>query len=189
MLRSRIVRGLRLILPLGALGLLSVLFLLGRSPEPDAAIPYATDTSAADLERGAGMTGADYAGVTRDGTRLRLAADHAVPSGSDGAATGLRLSWDSPGGLTAELTAPDAQIAEGRVHLTGGVRLTTSTGWSLSAPEAVAETAADRLDATGGVAAEAPFGRVTADALRLTRSPQGTHVLDLNGRVRLVYHP
>lgn len=42
MLRTSIVRLLRVILPLAALALLSVLFLLARKPDPQAAIPYAS---------------------------------------------------------------------------------------------------------------------------------------------------
>ena len=39
--RSVIVAWLRVLLPLGALAVLSTLFLLSRKPDPDAAIPYA----------------------------------------------------------------------------------------------------------------------------------------------------
>ena len=53
--RTRIVRWLRVILPLVALAILSVLFLLGRSPDPEARIPYA-EGRIADLARSRGIT-------------------------------------------------------------------------------------------------------------------------------------
>ena len=43
-MRSRIVAWLRVLLPLAALAILSTLFLLGRKPDPDDAIPMPRST-------------------------------------------------------------------------------------------------------------------------------------------------
>ena len=52
-----------------------------------------------------------------------------------------------------------------------------------------ADTATDRLSAPAQVAALAPFGRLTAGGMVLSRGPDGAHVLELNGGVRLLYQP
>lgn len=190
MLRSRVVAWLRVLLPLAALVILSTLFLAGRRPDPDAAIPYAT-VDAEDRARNPRMTAPDFATVTGDGSELTLRADHATPdaSGEGGAASGMRLTWRAPTGLAADLTAPQARLEGGQIALGGGVRLTTSDGWALTAPEIRADTGADRIEAAGGLDGFAPMGRITAGRMDMRRDGQGDHVLDLTGGVRLIYQP
>ena len=114
--RSVIVAWLRVLLPLGALAILSTLFLLSRRPDPDAAIPYAS-VDAEELARHPRVTAPSYAGVTADGAALTLTAESVTPAGRDpeqgGSASGLRLDWRGADGLTAELTAPQAEIGKG----------------------------------------------------------------------------
>ncbi|WP_299362998.1 hypothetical protein [uncultured Paracoccus sp.] len=191
-LRSRIVRGLRVVFPLAALGILSLLFLLARQPSGDRAIPY-VEADAEALAQKTGMTAPRFAGVTRDGAQLALRAAQAVPEGEggdgEGSARDVVLDWQARDGLTARLVAADGSVADGLIHLSGGVTMTTSTGWKVTAPVVEASTGADRIVAPARVSAEAPFGTVDAAAMDLRRQPDGTHVLDLNGGVRLLYRP
>lgn len=193
--RSVIVAWLKVLLPLAALAILSTLFLLPRRPDPEAAIPYAS-VDAEELARHPRITAPSYAGVTPDGAALTLTADSITPAGQDagggGSASGLRLVWRGADGLAAELTAPHAEVGDGAIHLDGGVELTTSSGWSLAAPQMEAATDRSRIAVTGGVDARAPFGAITAEAATL--QPAGTgdpphHLLDFTGGVRLLYRP
>ena len=59
------------------------------------------------------------------------------------------------GGLTADLTAPRAGLADGLIGLRGGVRMTTSSGWRMDAPSVDAATDRSLIRATGRVEAEA----------------------------------
>lgn len=192
--RSVIVAWLRVLLPLAALAVLSTLFLLSRKPDPEGALPYAS-VDAEDLARQPRITAPSYAGVTPDGAALTLTADSITPAGrtpeAGGSASGLRLGWRGPDGLTAELTAPQAEIGGGAIHLDGGVEASTSSGWRFAAPRVVAETDRSRLQATGGVTAQAPFGEVTAERVTLERGPEDAphHLLNFTGRVRLLYRP
>ena len=53
-MRSRVVAWLRVLLPLAALAILSTLFLLPKSHDPDAAIPYAdVDADRMEMSRNA----------------------------------------------------------------------------------------------------------------------------------------
>lgn len=196
--RTRIVRWLRVLLPLAALAILSTLFLLGRKPGETPNIPYAR-VDAEDMARDPRMIAPEYAAVTPDGARISVNAAEATPDpAAGGGVSSLRLSWQAADGLTADLTAPDAAFgeAEGGVSLTGGVRMTTSSGWVVTAPRIDAAGDRSRLTAGEGVAAEAPFGQLTAGAMELRRAdpatggaPPDSHVLNFTGGVRLIYQP
>lgn len=186
-LRSRVVRALRVLLPLAALGVLSVLFLLARNPSPEIAIPY-VEADGSDLTQRSGMTAPRFAGVSSDGARVTLSAARADPSGERASAEDLALEWAAPD-LTATLRAGSGTVDGDTIRLDGGARMTTSTGWTLSAPSFTADTAASRITAPADVQASAPFGTVEAGSLSLSRREDGDHVLDLNGGVRLLYRP
>lgn len=189
--RTRIVRWLRVLLPLAALALLSTLFLFSREPEAESRIPYA-DVDAEAMARDPRLVAPDYAGVTEDGARLTLrASTAAVPgAGAGGDAQDLRLDWQRADGLTAELTAPEGGLAEGRVSLGGGVRMQTSSGWEITSPRIDAATDRSEVEATEGVDATAPFGALSAGRMRLAPdAPDGPAVLNFSGGVRLIYQP
>lgn len=189
--RTRIVRGLRVVLPLAALGILSTLFLLGREPGADPNIPYA-QVDAEDMAREPRMTAPRYAGVTPDGATILLNAEEASVDPADGRLRALQLDWQAPGegGLTAHLDAPLAETRPESIHLSGGVGMRTSSGWTMTAPDVLAQITGDRIAAGGGVEATAPFGRIEAEAAELVPDAAGAgHVLNFTGGVRLLYQP
>lgn len=199
--RTRLVGALKVILPLGALVLLSTMFLISDRADPDAAIPYA-EVDVADLARDPRLTSPTWAGTAADGSALTLRAGQAVP-GADNAVTvqGLALKLETPQGLQADVLAGTGGVAAdgARIDLTGGVRMNTSTGYSLETDSLRADTAASTLTSGGPVTAIAPFGKLTAGGLTLApRPPAATaqtpdtphaHVLDFTGGVRLIYLP
>ncbi|WBU56448.1 hypothetical protein [Paracoccus sediminicola] len=188
-MRSRIVAWLRVLLPLAALVILSTLFLLSRSPNPDDAIPYA-DVDAEALARDPRMTRPEFAGVTDGGAAVTLTAERATPAQSDtGAAETLRMTWRAPEGLAADLTAPRGEVDGQSVRLSGGVRVTTSDGWAMTVPQVDSDLRADLITGTGGLTAFAPLGRIDANSMEISRDDEGAHVLNLSGDVRLVYQP
>ena len=131
--------------------------------------------------------------VTDDGAELSLSASEATPPGQGaGAARDVRLDWRRKDGLTADLTAPRAGLADGLIGLRGGVRMTTSSGWRMDAPSVDAATDRSLIRATGGVEAEAPFGSIRADRMDLQPKREdgaGGAVLNFSGSVRLIYQP
>ncbi|MTH63030.1 LPS export ABC transporter periplasmic protein LptC [Paracoccus shanxieyensis] len=191
MLRSRIVAWLRVILPLAALALLSVLFLLGRKPTPDATIPYA-NVDPQDLAERQAVTNPTYTGVTSNGSQLTIAGTEAVPGKSgEGSVTDVRLTLRAPDGRAADVTAGTAQLQDGQVTLGEGVRMTTADGWIVTAPEFHAAVSEGTLSADREVNVRAPFGDLTAGQMELrpTAPENPDHVLDLKGGVRLIYRP
>jgi lipopolysaccharide export system protein LptC len=191
MARSRIVAWLRVILPLTALAILSVLFLLGRKPDPEASIPYA-DVDRRELAGRQLVTSPHYAGVTEDGTRISVTGDEAVP-GKDGggSATAVHMTLLARDGRAADVRAGAASFVGDQVWLGESARMTTADGWVLTAPEFLGSTSAGTVVANSDVHVLAPFGELTAGRaeFRPLGDGSGDHVLDLNGGVRLIYRP
>jgi len=189
--RTRIVRWLRVVLPLVALAMLSTMFLFSRNSGTESRIPYA-ESQAQDAARQGRMVAPEYSGVTDDGARLTLRAAQSVPGAGGGAAGNVVLDWQRPDGLRADLTAPEGGLSDGIVRLDGGVRMTTSSGWRIDAPRVDAQTRAGRITADQGVEAQAPFGRIRADRMALQTDAAGESdgaVLNFSGAVRLIYQP
>lgn len=193
--RTRIVRWLRVLLPLTAIVILSTLFLFSRQQGAEPQIPYA-DVDAEQMARDPRLVAPEYAGVTDDGAELTLRATEASPGGDSGAgrASDLTLNWKRPDGMTADLVAPQVGVTDGVIGLDGGVRMTTSSGWSVQSPRIEAATDRSQITANDGVEAEAPFGTIRADTMQL--APQGTGqqvgdaaILNFSGSVRLIYQP
>lgn len=189
MTRTRIVRWLRVLLPLLALAMLSVLFLFSRGDDGESRIPYA-EVDARSMARDPRLVAPEYAGVTDDGAQLTLRASEAAPGGEGGTARNVRLDWQRPDGLRADLTAPRAGLAGGEIRLDGGVRITTSSGWVVDAARVDAATDRSRIAAGDGVAATAPFGALSARRMELAPAPGAdASILNFSGDVRLIYRP
>jgi len=191
---TRLVGWLKVALPLTALAILSTLFLVARRIDPEAALPYA-EVDVEDLAREPRMTAPTYAGTTEDGAALTLSADAARPE-ADGAparAAGLRLELATPDGGRTELLAAEAVLddAARQVLLSGGVTLTTSSGYRLETAEVAAKLDRTGLESRAPVVATGPAGEIRAESMVLSqdnRTP-GAYVLVFKGSVRLVYQP
>jgi lipopolysaccharide export system protein LptC len=191
---TRVVGWLKVALPLSALAILSTLFLVARRIDPEDALPYA-EVDVEDLAREPRMTAPTYAGTTSDGAALTLSADEARPAaeGAPAAAAGLRLALDTPDGAKTELLAGSAVMnAETReVLLSGGVTVTTSSGYRLETAEMAARLDRTGLESRSEVTATGPGGDIRADRMELSQDirTSGAYVLVFKGAVRLVYQP
>lgn len=191
---TRVVGWLKVILPLTALAILSTLFLVARRIDPEAALPYA-EVDVEDLAREPRMTAPTYAGTTSDGAALTLSADEARPAveGASAAAVGMRLALDTPDGARTELLAGSAvmQDTTREVILSGGVTVTTSSGYRLETEEVATKLDRTGLESRSEVTATGPAGEIRADGMTLSQDARtpGAYVLVFNGAVRLVYQP
>lgn len=193
-LHSRLVGWLKVALPLTALAILSTLFLVARRIDPEAALPYA-EVDVEDLAREPRMTAPTYAGTTQDGAALTLSATEARPEaeGAPASAAGLRLELATPDGARTELLAAKAVMEDAtrQVILSGGVVLSTSSGYRLEMAEVAAKLDRTGLESRAPVVATGPAGEIRADGMALSqdnRTP-GAYVLVFKGGVRLVYRP
>jgi len=191
-IHSRLVAWLKVILPLAALALLSMLFLVSRGIAPEDALPY-SEVDVAELAREPRLTAPRYAGVTLDGAALSITAGVARPdtAGAGGAtATALSARLETPDGVTTDIAASDGRLdtAAGLLTLTGDVHITASSGFAITTDEMTAATDRTLLVSPGAVAATAPMGRIDAGAMQLTTEGDG-YVMVFNGGVKLVYEP
>lgn len=191
---TRVVGWLKVALPLLALGVLATLFLLSDQIDPDAALPYA-EVDVADRAREPRMTAPSYAGTTSDGASLTLTADEARPAAPDAPAEaqGVMLELETPDGSLTELRATSVEIdtAGQQMVLSGGVTVSTDTGYRMETPEVLALMDRSGLESRGEVFATGPVGDLRAGGMELTEDPgtPGSYVLVFNKGIRLVYRP
>lgn len=190
---SRLVGGLKVALPLLALAILSTLFLVARTIDPEAAIPYA-EVDIAERIREPRMTAPAYAGVTKDGATLTLTADEARPEAEgDGSAVKVHAQLATPDGARTALTAGTARVMsrDSKLLLEGGVLVATSTGYELRTDTLTLGLDRSGAESVGPVEGFGPPGQIRAGAMQIrqaTESP-GTYVLVFNNRVTLIYQP
>lgn len=122
---SRLIAWLKILLPLGALALLSTIFLYARGPDPIAVIPVLT--GGADPTQTEQMGSPFYAGTTENGQGLTLAARQARFSDAENSgmiADDLRAVIDVSDGNRIVIDATVGQMEEGdRLLLRDGVTL------------------------------------------------------------------
>ncbi len=213
--RTRLVAWAKVLLPLGALALLSTLFLLAKAPDGTGMpgdVPFARiEEVAGDLAEGGPRIDAPrLAGLAPDGTAVILQARRLLPlpGQPDGfRAEAPRLETRAPprgdgglaSGLTARLTAATGEVLgpTRTLRLEGGVALdaTSPAAGPLRARmgSATADLGSGTVAALGGVEAETRLGTLRADAMRLVQGgTEGTEAgarVVFNGAVRLVYRP
>ena len=190
---SRLVFWLKVSLPLAALAILSTLFFVAETLDPEAAIPYAS----VDVERvltEQGVTRPTFGGVTEDGIAISLSADVVRPDMERKVLSAERLSADLelPGGghLTIKSAVGSVSSETQEAILEGGARLESSTGYVVETERIVTSVAEGRMVADRAVTATGPAGRIDAGAMELTgRDSADGYLLVFKEGVRLVYQP
>lgn len=190
---SRLVFWLKVALPIAALSILSTLFFVAETLDPEAAIPFAeVDVERILTEQRIGTP--TFGGVTANGVAIALKASSVRPNGSDQELTAqaLEAGLDLPNGGRIEIESPsgNVDVAAQLITLDGGARLESSTGIVVTTERIQASISDGTVIAERPVQAVGPAGTLTAGAMELTRSKTGdTHVLVFKDGVSLVYQP
>lgn len=172
---SRIVRWLKIGLPLLALGLLSAVFLLPRDNGFDGGLIYSTADLLA-LGEGLTVSNPRFTGATEEGEPFVVSAATATPDGPDPEEVVL----DAPEAKVDQearsvvLTAATGTLLpkESRLALSGGVTLVTSDGYEVTTAHVTANIKTGTLDAPGPVRAVGPQGAIEAGSFRAERAPK-----------------
>ncbi len=187
---SRLVAWAKIVLPLAALGLLSVLFLFSGKADPTDPLPYA-QADIDELAREPRLGAPEFSGLTRDGSALTVtAAEAREDAAGEPKAMDLVATLDAPSGFSARLASKTGAIdpATGEITLDGSVDITTSTGFSFNTATVRGSAEQGEMTAPSEIAGTAPFGTLTAGAMTLT--PEGdSHVLRFTNGVKLIYDP
>ena len=198
-LHSRLVSALRLCLPLVALGLLSMLFLLSREIDPSRALPYA-DVDAEDLARDPRITAPRFTSVAHDGSKLTMTAVTVrIAAGERETTEGLDVDATllAPDGSRRWASAARANLdnAGGLLLLEGDVDVRDDAGHRLRSQ--FMEVALDRthMVSPGPVIGTGPLGRIDAGAMVIDYPPAAVPGAEpeprmhFSGGVRVVHHP
>ena len=191
-LYSQLVGGLKIILPLAALALLSTLFLLARGSNTLETIPYA---ELAEMARQPSISNPNLAGVTPDGSSISITAVELRPDPDMPDAFSIiapRLVLDAVDGSRVEITGGQGEIngLAKVLRMTGLVRLSASSGYVMETAGINANLATGVITSLGPLEVQAPFGILNAGAVVVSTSQTGLgQQMVFNGGVRLLYQP
>lgn len=192
---SRIVGMLKVVLPLTALVLLSLVFFLARTIDPTRAIPMAS-IDVEDRARDPRLSGARFAGVTDDGAALTIVTETARSDPSAALrleVTGLVLNVEGEGGedLSASAERGVLDRGTGRFEMTGGLQISATPGYELTSDRLVGLLDSTLIQAPGPVSGQAPAGEISAGnmVMRANSTDGAGYVLVFGGGVRLLYQP
>lgn len=171
---TRLVRGLKIALPLLALALLSSLFLLPRETRFDGGM-IADSADLLALAQGLEVTRPRISGATAAGEPFSVTAARAVPDAPDPEEVRLdtlRAEVVQAEGRTVRLAAAEGALRPKArtLSLSGGVAVDTSDGWRVRTARVEADLAAGTLTAPGPVRAEGPSGAIEAGRLVARRA-------------------
>lgn len=189
---SRLIAWLKILLPLGALVLLSTIFLYSRGPDPIVTIPRLV--GGGDPSTSEQIGAPFYAGTTQNGQGLTLAARQARMVGDSGAgmiADDLTAVIDVRDGNRITIDATLGQMEEGdRLLLREGVTLDSTSGYTVRTEGL--NSAIDRIaiESTGAVDADGPGLTLTAGKFSVTETGEDADIqLLFTDGVKLIYTP
>ena len=187
---STLVAWAKVLLPLTALALLSTLFLLSRSPNPQDALQF-NDVDIAQLGTERRLTAPRFAGLLGDGRAVTMTADTAVQMMNDPNMLQLEkvetdVALADGGNLTLRADRGALDSAAQRVDLAGGVFAQTTSGYELSSEQVQVAMTGQQVISPGAVTLRGPGILLAAGAMQLT-GPEGQALVEFTGGVRLLY--
>lgn len=189
---SRLVSILKVVLPLAAIGILSTLFLLSKRTDPVSTIPFTT-IDLQDAARSERIVAPSFAGATEAGDLIAFTAETATPTGDQRmAAETLSARIDLTSGQQITFRADGGEIDRkvDNAHLSGGVTITSSTGYRIETEVLNAGLTEIRASSEGEIRGNGPLGTFTAGQMALTSRGQkdNAYLLFTEG-VHLIYEP
>lgn len=189
---TRVIRGLKVVLPLLALVLLSTMFMISRTTDPTAAIAL-SDRAFRDRIDNQQLTGPQYAGNTSSGQPLTVTAEAARPDPEvDGKTYGqevnalIRLENGEDMTITADTGVVDE--ASDTVILSGDVNIVTTDGYNMRTSQLTTRISQIQGESAGAVTGFGPPGTLDAGKMAVRSDPESgnVHLLFTQG-VHLVY--
>ncbi|MBR3370133.1 MAG: hypothetical protein IKG52_05835 [Rhodobacteraceae bacterium] len=197
--RSGLSLALRLVLPFGALLLLSTIFLVSRSVDPSQAVALA-NLDIDELTREPRIGTARFATVTSADTAIAINARTVRSPANPQPDDPVQLMLESPEGTALFGSGGEIAFRAETGHLdqvanmltmTGTVRLTDASGYVVTMDKLQTHLDRSRLDGTGGVSGNGPAGEISSQSLTITPLDDtgNGYLLDFIGDVRLLYIP
>lgn len=190
---SRMIAWLKVLLPLMALALLSTLFLLSRSVDPMASIPFA-EAEIQERLRDQQITGPFFSGSTSHGDQISFSAGKMGTGQSNGAtiAQDLSAQIDLASGARIVFFADTGSVnmVDDTSVLSGNVLITTSSGYKINSDQLISTMSSLNVESPDKVVAEGPLGALTAGSMQLMtpENAENAQLIFTNG-VKLIYDP
>jgi lipopolysaccharide export system protein LptC len=190
---SRMVAWLKVLLPLMALALLSTLFLLSRTVDPTASVPFA-EAEIQERVRDQQITGPFFSGSTPNGDQISFSAGKMSTDHNNGStiANDLSAQIDLASGSRIVFFADTGtiDIASDTSILSGNVLITTSSGYRVNSDQLISSMTSLDVESPEKVMAVGPIGNLTAGSMTITttENTENTHLIFKNG-VNLIYDP
>jgi lipopolysaccharide export system protein LptC len=191
---SNLVAGLKVLLPLTALGILSTLFLISKKVDFESAIPFA-DVELEKRLRDRQITAPYISGQTNDGHDITLTLATAHPDIDDPSRiiaeqVGALISTTGGTEITVRANAGEMSSAFNEVELDGDVEIVTSAGYIITTDTMLFGLEDARAETAGHVIAESALGTLEAGRMALRPSGENNEIyLFFTKGVRLVYTP
>ena len=188
---SQFVSWAKVVLPLGAIILLSTLFLIGRNVGDTSQIPYADIEEIARQPR---LSAPKMVGMSETGGTYTIEADVARqdPDTNNGLiAEAIVVNMTTIDGIQTTVSAgvgkldSDAKV----VTLNSLARVATSDGYLMETRGLVTSLTDGSLETTDPLEVRAPYGSLTAGRLTITPDSDEPQLIVFNNGVRLVYQP
>lgn len=189
---SRAVAGLKILLPLFALGLLSTMFLVSKPVDPEANLPF-SEEEVQELKREQRVGRPTFTGMTGDGSAITVVAETARPDANNPSrfdADNLSAQIETERGILIDIDAPTGVIDNESelVTLSGGVELHTSDGYVVLTDEVETTLDSTRLETTGRVEGTGPAGDLSANRMEMTQQTNGSTLMVFKGDVKVIYN-
>lgn len=189
---TQLVIWTKIILPIGAIALLSTLFMFARTSTDTGDIPFA---ELDELAREQQISAPEFSGVSSDGSIIELTAEAAKPDQGNLDSltiTEPRLTMNAVDGTRLTIIAGEGHLDNSaqEARLTGLARLETSSGFMMETGGLIAELRTGVVTSTGPLAIKAPFGTIDAGRVSITVAGDGTgQQMRFTEGVKLVYTP
>lgn len=181
---------IKVILPVMALAMLSVMFLAAKAPVSDLTLPYLEDGQGGDAP--AGMRDARTAGISDTGSSIEATATSVKMDGAFAELQDFAANITDRAGIASQVSSDNARATRDttRVWLKGDARLRTSQGFDVQSQAMEADLTRNQVLSPGQIEATAPFGALTAGkmAMHMANGDQGGRIV-FSGGVKLLYQP
>ncbi|MBT4567220.1 LPS export ABC transporter periplasmic protein LptC [Rhodobacteraceae bacterium nBUS_24] len=190
----QLMTGLKYILPMIALGLLSVMFYMSQSVPEESTIPY-SERRLYDRAKGPQVSAPYFTGVTGAGDRLSMSAmsvkpDQSVDEDLEIDQVVLRIKTGPNQDILASSDSGLIRNEKGLLVMEGNVQVVTNDGYQLSASRITSKMEALWLYADGPVKGTGAAGVLEAGSMEILRdSETGNLQFIFKDGIKLIYDP
>ena len=190
----QLMTGLKYILPMIALGLLSVMFYMSQSVPEESTIPY-SERRLYDRAKGPQVSAPYFTGVTGAGDRLSMSAmsvkpDQSVDEDLEIDQVVLRIKTGPNQDILASSDSGLIRNEKGLLVMEGNVQVVTNNGYQLSASKMTSKMEALWLYADGPVKGTGAAGVLEAGSMEILRNSEtGNLQFIFKDGIKLIYDP